>query len=92
MRPQHIRWHLDGLKRAIFRRYEMSFSIQKTLEKGIRGIIAGAVAVLASFLAKNAGIEITPEQQLALVAVVFGLIAALTNFLKHKFPKIFGWL
>lgn len=69
-----------------------NFSLLKTAEKAVRGLIAGGVAVLASFLAKNAGVEITPEQQLAIVAVAFGLIAALTNFLKFKFPKVFFWL
>ncbi len=70
----------------------MNFSLMKVVEKGLRGIIAGGVAVLSSFLAKNAGVELTPDQQLALVAVIFGLIASLTNLLKHSFPKIFGWL
>lgn len=68
------------------------FDIKKVIEKGIRGVVAGGIAVLASFLAKNAGVELTPEQQGSLIAVVFGLIAALTNILKHKMPRIFGWL
>lgn len=70
----------------------MTFSLMKTAEKVVRGIIAGGVAIAASFLAKSLGVEITPDQQLALVAVLFGILAGLTNLLKHKFPKIFGWL
>ena len=70
----------------------MNFSIIKVGEKVIRGVIAGGISVAASFLAKSLGVEITPDQQLALVAVIFGVIAGLCNLLKHKFPKIFGWL
>lgn len=68
------------------------FDIKKTLDKVIRGSIAGGVSIGATFLAKNLGLELTSEQQLAAVAGVFGLVAGLTNILKHKFPKIFGWL
>lgn len=70
----------------------MEFSLLKVGEKFVRGVISGGIAVAASFLAKTLGVEITPEQQLALVAVIFGIIAGLCNVLKHKFPKIFGWL
>lgn len=68
------------------------FDIKKTFEKAIRGAIAGAIVVVSSFLAKNVGFELTAEQQGALVAFLFGLVCALTNALKHKFPKQFGWL
>lgn len=69
------------------------FDIKKTLDKVIRGAVASGIAVVASFLAKSIpGFELTIEQQGALIALVFGLIAGLTNILKHKFPKIFGWL
>jgi len=70
----------------------MKFSILKTGEKILRGLIAGAVAVGASLLAKHLEVTITPEQQLAIVGVTFGVLAGVTNFLKHKFPNIFGWL
>jgi len=70
----------------------MGFSLIKVGEKVIRGIIAGGVAVAASFLAKSLGVEMTPDQQLAIVGVAFGILAGLTNLLKHKMPKIFGWL
>lgn len=70
----------------------MKFSLLKTLEKTIRGIIAGGVAIGATFLAKTLGVDITADQQLVLVGIVFGVLAGLTNLLKHKFPKIFGWL
>jgi hypothetical protein len=69
-----------------------NFDIKKTIEKAVRGAVAGLVAVVSSFLIKNVGLELTPEQQGALIAFLFGLISALTNILKHKFPKVFGWL
>jgi hypothetical protein len=70
----------------------MSFSLLKTGEKVVRGIIAGGVAIACSALAKYLEVDITADQQLVLVAVLFGVLAGITNFLKHKFPKIFGWL
>ena len=70
----------------------MGFSLLKVGEKVIRGVISGGVAIAASFLAKSLGFEMTPDQQLAIVGVAFGVIAGLTNLLKHKFPKILGWL
>ena len=68
------------------------FDIKKTFEKVVRGAVASAVAVACTFLAKNVGLELTPDQQLALVAFLTGLIAGLTNFLKHRLPNIFGWM
>ena len=70
----------------------MNFSLMKVGEKVVRGVIAGGVAIATSFLAKQLGVEITPDQQLALVAVIFGVLAGLTNLLKHSMPKVFGWL
>jgi len=70
----------------------MGFSLLKVGEKVIRGVISGGVAIAASFLAKSLGFEMTPDQQLAIVGVAFGILCGLTNLLKHKFPKIFGWL
>lgn len=70
----------------------MEFSLMKMVEKALRGVLAGGVAILATFLSEKAGLVLTPEQQLALVAVFFGLISAFTNLLKHTLPKIFWWL
>ena len=60
------------------------FDIKKTLEKALRGAIAGGIAVSSSFLAKHVGLELTTEQQAVLIAFVFGLISAATNFAKHR--------
>ena len=68
------------------------FDIKKTLDKVLRGAISSGVAIAGSFLARNLGLELTPEQQLGLVAGLMGLLAGLTNFLKHQFPKVFFWL
>jgi len=69
------------------------FDIKKTLDKVLRGVIAGGVSVASAFIAKHiAGFELSPEQQGALVAGAFGVISGLTNLLKHKFPKFFFWL
>ena len=70
----------------------MTFSIMKMIEKGIRGAVAGAIATGCAWLATKGIVDITPEQQLAVIGIIFGLLSSLTNFLKHKFPKIFGWL
>ena len=68
------------------------FDLKKTFEKVVRGAVASAVAVACTFLAKHVGLDLTPEQQLTLVAFLTGAIAGLTNFLKHRLPNIFGWL
>ena len=54
--------------------------------------IAGGIAMTSGFLAKKIGFELTPDQQGTLVVLSFGLVASLSNFLKHKFPKVFGWM
>lgn len=70
----------------------MNFSVMKMLEKTLRGVIAGGVSIGATFLAEKMGLVLTPEQQLICVAGAFGVISGATNFLKHTYPKIFGWL
>jgi hypothetical protein len=70
----------------------MNFSLIKAGEKVIRGVVAGGISVLATLAMKHLGLEITADQQLVLVTVVFGVIAGLCNLLKHTLPKIFWWL
>lgn len=71
------------------------FDIKKTLEKSIRGIIAGAIVGLIAFGAKH-GINIDQSGidglTIGLTALALGLLSGLTNYLKWKFPKLFGWL
>lgn len=68
------------------------FDLKKTVEKMVRGAIAGGIAVSSAFLAKHIGLELTAEQQAALIAATLGLLSGITNFLKHTNPNAFGWL
>ena len=71
------------------------FDIKKTLEKFVRGLISGAIVGLIAFGAKHGitiGSEAVDGLTIGLTAVALGLLAGLTNFLKWKFPKFFGWL
>ena len=61
-------------------------------DKGVKGAGTAIVSYLAPQIAKNFGIELTAEQQIALAAVVGGLIVKGSNWLKHSFPGTFGWL
>lgn len=70
----------------------MNFDIKKMLSKAVKGAISGAVGALSALLAKKLGLELTADQQIALIGSVTGLVLGLANTLKVKFPKIFGWL
>ena len=71
------------------------FDIKKTIEKAVRGVIAGGIVAVVAFFAKS-GITVGDEAisglTVGLTAISLGLLAGLTNWLKWKFPKLFGWL
>lgn len=64
--------------------------IGKNKEKWVKGAATAAVAYGANYAAAKFGIQLTPEQQLALVATIGGAIVGITNGLKTKFPNGIG--
>lgn len=71
------------------------FDIKKTLEKGLRGAISGAIIAVVALFAKN-GVSVGEEAisglTVGLTGLALALLAMLTNFLKHRWPRFFGWL
>ena len=62
--------------------------IKAKVGKFLRGAGTTIVAYLAPVLARNAGVELTGEQQVALAGAVGGAIVWLVNKTKHQFPDI----
>lgn len=74
----------------------IKFDIKKLIEKGIKGFLKGYITAFAGIKiieSSLANANITEEQLLSLVAggalAIFDMIR---NWLKIKFPKVFGWL
>lgn len=67
-------------------------AVRKFAEKYIKGSLKTAIGVGVVWLAKNVGLELTNEQQAALLVAATGFVFGVTNQLKHKFPKAFGWI
>lgn len=68
------------------------FSVSIMIQKALKGVATALCGVLSTVLAKHLGVDLTPEQQAGMIAAVVGLLVGLTNYLKKKFPKQFGWL
>lgn len=63
---------------------------QKAIVKGVSiAVRAGVAWFMATTIDDKFGISINPE---ALTLGILGLMEVGRNFLKMKFPKIFGWL
>jgi len=63
---------------------------QKGVVKGVSIVVKAGVAwFLATNIDETFGISVNPE---AMTLGILGLMEIGRNFLKVKFPKIFGWL
>lgn len=67
-------------------------AVRKFAEKYIKGAVKTGVGVGAVWLTKNAGVQLTTEQEAGLVIAATGAVFGITNQLKHSFPKVFAWL
>lgn len=70
----------------------IKFSIKKNLEKWVKGGAKAAVAAGAVYLAKEQGVALSDEQQVALTTAIAAAVFGFANLLKTKFPTRFGWL
>ena len=70
----------------------IKFEIKKNLEKWAKGGATAIVAAGVPILAKNAGINLTQEQQAAATVAIGSAIVGISNALKTQFPAQLGWL
>lgn len=74
----------------------IEFNIKKLIEKGIKGFLKGYITAFAGIKiveSSLASANITEDQLLALIAGgALAVFDMLRNWLKIKFPKVFGWL
>jgi len=74
----------------------ITFDIKKLIEKGIKGFLKGYITAFAGIKVVESTLtsaNITEEQLLSLIAgAALAVFDMLRNWLKIKFPKIFGWL
>lgn len=70
----------------------IKFSIKKNLVKWIKAGATALVAASVPVIAKNTGVELSQEQQIAATAAIASAIVGISNVLKVKFPSVLGWL
>ena len=67
------------------------FLVKKMIWKGLRRGVQAGIGFMVSRLTKSYGIEVTPEQEAAIVIAVTGALESGINTLKQRFPGL-SWL
>lgn len=67
------------------------FLITVMLKKVIKKAVQAAIAWVAALGLQKYGVDIQLNE-IQLTGTVFLILEGLRNFLKVKFPKVFGWL